>query len=371
MAASTPPKHIALITPGIADGAEDSTCIPALYDYVRALKQHLPTTHISIFTLHYPQQRPPYQFYGCTVYPLHLPAKRWWLAPWLLRQAIHRTCIALAADTSPHEPPDVIHAFWLGKTTLLAMLLARKLTTTGKKIPVITTLMGQDAQPSRFYRYLLTKCRYTVAVSPWQHTFFQRACPGQRLSHVIPWGIAPSTIITATALAAPPEKDIDILAVGNVIPLKDPLGFIEIVRMLLPTHPNLRAQWIGKGVLLSQCQARVKELGLDAHITFTGTQSRQATLTAMTRSKVLLHTSHYESFGMVIIEARACGARVVARPVGIANGWQQDGLTCANDNNMLAQHVAAALAQSPLPPSCPFPLSDSVNAYLHLYAACL
>ena len=55
---------------------------------------------------------------------------------------------------------------------------------------------------------------------------------------------------------------------------------------------------------------------------------------------VLVVPSHYESFGLVTLEAMACGTPVVATPVGAMKTIIQDGLTGYVADNLDARHFA-------------------------------
>ena len=56
----------------------------------------------------------------------------------------------------------------------------------------------------------------------------------------------------------------------------------------------------------------VKELNLESHIEFLGNLPQSKIRELLTRSKLLIHTSEYETFGLVAIEAHSVGVPVVS-----------------------------------------------------------
>jgi hypothetical protein len=88
----------------------------------------------------------------------------------------------------------------------------------------------------------------------------------------------------------------------------------------------------------------------------------------MMRSKILLHTSSFESFGMVFIEALYYGLNIVSKPVGIAeatNRWQ----ICNSDGEFIT--AIKRFLQNPINHEQVLlhSLEDTVKSYLSLYTA--
>jgi D-inositol-3-phosphate glycosyltransferase len=77
--------------------------------------------------------------------------------------------------------------------------------------------------------------------------------------------------------------------------------------------------------------SRLKELrekyGLEEMVTFRGKQDQDSLPYYYSAAEVVVVPSHYESFGMVALEAMACGTPVVASQVGGLAYLVKDGVT--------------------------------------------
>ena len=98
---------------------------------------------------------------------------------------------------------------------------------------------------------------------------------------------------------------------------------------------------------MARLQALRAELGLSDLITFLGAQDQDSLNFYFSAADCLVMPSHYESFGMVALEAMACGAPVIASDVG--------GLT------QLVRHGETGLR---VPPRDPEALADAIDYLL-------
>lgn len=321
-----PKKNVLWLTPGFAANESDRSCIPPLQALASAL-QESGAVSLHILALHYPFDDKPYHWRGIPVGPLGGRNRRYparfalWARTWAQVYALHRTVGF-----------DLIHSFWAEEAAFLAAHSARML-----GLPHLCTLMGQDALPeNRWLRWLRLGAFRTVAVSDFQAQVWQNTT-GRPADLTVPWGLR-ETFFSENFF---PEKNIDLLGVGALIPLKRYDWFLEVVEKLLPEKPNLRAVLIGSGPERERLEKMAEMRGLP--VRFLGQVSREEVLKTMMQSKVLLHPSRYESYGYVLAEALAAGAHVVASPVGLAAGHPL--IRTATDVAGLARQCALALAQ--------------------------
>jgi D-inositol-3-phosphate glycosyltransferase len=78
---------------------------------------------------------------------------------------------------------------------------------------------------------------------------------------------------------------------------------------------------------MERLRALREELGVSDLVTFLGAQAQDTLPSYYSAADVLVVPSHYESFGMVALEAMACGTPVIASKVGGLSFTVQDGIT--------------------------------------------
>lgn len=99
-----------------------------------------------------------------------------------------------------------------------------------------------------------------------------------------------------------------ILFVGRLAEQKNPLAALEIFSKL--QNKNATLEFVGEGELEAELKAKVKELGIEGRVLFAGRQDDVVPF--LKNANVLILTSNYEGFGMVLAEAIACGVPVIS-----------------------------------------------------------
>ncbi len=159
--------------------------------------------------------------------------------------------------------------------------------------------------------------------------------PGVDISHFYP--IAPDEAKCAIGV---PDTDRMLLFVGRIEPLKGVDTLIRAIAHMRTTgvtdqfphylaiiggDPN--ASTTDMDSEMARLQQISHELGLDDLVVFLGKRSQSSLPYYYSAAEVLIMPSHYESFGMVALEAMACGTPVVASQVGGLAFLIQDGVT--------------------------------------------
>ena len=134
-----------------------------------------------------------------------------------------------------------------------------------------------------------------------------------------------------------------ILSVGRLVPDKDFFTLLEAFRTVLRAEHPCRLLILGEGKLRRALQERVQSLGLAGHVLLPGWAENPYAF--MSRAALFVLSSRHEAFGMVLVEALACGCPAVATvcpgPSEILG--DPDLLAPVGDPNALAQVMMRAL----------------------------
>jgi len=151
-------------------------------------------------------------------------------------------------------------------------------------------------------------CRYNTRWERW------RGVPPERL-HVIYNGVDPARFSPADT---PVENDRPLVAsVGLIFPLKGQIDLIAAAAIVRRTVPEIEIRLYGSASdreYFDQCEARVRELGLERTVVFAGTTKEPWDV--YRRADVVAMSSISEAFPYALIEAMLCGAAIVATDVG-------------------------------------------------------
>ena len=176
-------------------------------------------------------------------------------------------------------------------------------------------------------RLMMRHSRKVIAISDAVRTFHVEAgLPAQKLV-TIHYGL--DTIPTAPSELTPEQAGIPadaplLLAVGRLIEQKDHATLLDAFALVHERRPGARLAILGWGRLEGELKAQRSRLGLDEAVLLPGRVEPAAWLQ---RADIFVHTSRWEGFGIVLLEAMLAGLPVVATRVSAVPEIVVDGAT--------------------------------------------
>lgn len=232
-----------------------------------------------------------------------------WLPGLLLGQAwalwVRRRCF------------DLIHAHWILPQGLIAVCF-------GGGTPVVSTSHGADvfALRGRIWEWLRRfVARRAVALSAVGEPIAKllRQIDGAAPVHCVPMGVDVAQRFTPAHSVSPSQDSL--LFVGRLVPKKGLDLLLNAFVLLSRQRPNLTLVVVGDGPERQALQALAATLGLTGTVRFQGAVSNQQLPDYYRAADVVVlpfrvaADGDMEGFGLTLIEALACGCRVVVGAV--------------------------------------------------------
>jgi len=288
---------LVILTPGFPGSEADTTCLPMQQQLVRNIKENHPGLNIVVLSFQYPYFTKTYKWFDTTV--MSFDGKNKGGLARLLRRG---KLIGALKSISQNTKIAGILSFWYGECAWIGKKFADQ-----NNIKHYCWILGQDAKKGNrdVKRTKLEGCEM-IALSDFIQNEFEKNY-GTRPQFVIPPGI------DAKEFSHPiKEKDIDIIAAGSLIPLKQYEIFIEVIAEIKKQVPGIKAMLIGDGREKNKLKTLIATYGLESNIILAGELPHGEVLQCMQRGKVFLHPSSYEAFGVVCIEALYAGCQVIS-----------------------------------------------------------
>lgn len=218
--------------------------------------------------------------------------------------------------------PDEIYISTPGPVGMLGMLIGRIMGTRIKGIyhtdftmeseaiiaePAISGMIEQYSKwffnqvdtllvPSGEYMQLLKERGY-------RHRHMERFRRGLRIEHFKPQNLPSKT----------PSKQVELLYVGRISKDKNIDFLLHVYRKLRSLHPDIRLTLAGDGPHLLELQENCSDL---PEVNFLGRIPYQELPQIYNRHDLFLFPSVTDTFGMVVLEAQACGIPTIVSNIG-------------------------------------------------------
>lgn len=276
---------------------------------------------------------------GYTVHTIYLPEARGATKEDLadLPERFGRACARYAEEHG--LSPDVLHAhYWLSGEAALAY--RRSLTS---RAPLVLTLHttalaknlqsgdGENPEPQRRIdaeRALLSAAQATVVNTASERDQMRElyGAPAESL-HIIPPGVDVSTFHPATPPRPASRDEFRVVFAGRPQPLKGPEILIDAVALAATAVPGIRLEIRGTAApdYIEGLKARTRERGIADRCRFIPASGRSELAEAFREADAVACPSSSETFGLVALEAQACGVPVVASDVSGLRAALDDG----------------------------------------------
>lgn len=348
---SSQDKTLIILTPGFPGNEDDSTCLPLHQSFVYTLKKEYPDISVIILSFQYPYFQRSYTWLNTPVISFN-GKNRGGIYKQLLRKKILRTIKEF------YQPSGntALLSFWYGECAFVGEEFARK-----NNLKHFCWLQGQDAKSDNPYpSKVKLKSSRIIALSDFLQDEFKKN-HRTRPQYVIPPGID-----TQRFSDQKKEKIIDILGTGSLILLKQYDIFLKVIAEIRNEFPAIKVVLTGTGPQREKLEKMIFELELEKNVTLTGQLPYAEVLKTMQQAKVFLHTSCYEGFGMVCLEALYAGARVISfnKPMGTPiNNWD----IVDSDEDMINRAIEILRDyRSPSGKILPFTIQETVSKMMKL-----
>lgn len=287
-----------ILTPGFPADENDTTCLPAVQQFVLSVKMQAFFTRIVVLSFQYPFESKNYVWNGVEIISIggrNKPRLRR-LVTWF------RVYKALKFLRKTDDLKGLL-SLWLGESALVGDFFAKRY-----KLKHYMWLHGQDAKASNKYIKRINPLgSRVIAISEFIKDEFNR-------NHaILPFMVAENGVMPNSFPSLNEgNRPYDIIGVGSLIPLKNYALFIEIIFELKKKYPEIKAGIAGTGEGFYQLKKQVKALNLETNIEFFGLISHTNVLVLMNSSRIFLHTSDYEGNSSVLAEALYSGCKVVS-----------------------------------------------------------
>lgn len=228
---------------------------------------------------------------------------------------------AKIADVAYEFDVDIWHAHYAIPNAASA-IIARSMLPPEKRFKVVTTLHGTDitlvgTDPSfyRVTRYAMEESDAVTAVSNWLKDATEREFELSRPVRTIYNFLDMSqyrNISPRLCDLAPPEEKV-IMHISNFRPVKRVTDIVRAFKKILD-HVPARLVMLGDGPERISAVGVARQLGITDRITYLGVVENIETI--LPCADIVFQPSEHESFGLVPLEAMACGIPVVGTASG-------------------------------------------------------
>jgi len=222
-------------------------------------------------------------------------------------------------DVAMHEGLDLLHVHYAIPHSVSA-LLAQSVLDEHRRVPYITTLHGTDITLVGLERAYFPITRFSIQRSDGVTTTSRYLAEKTRdvfgiekKIHVVPNFVNCELYKPRKKIGYAQGSERILIHISNFRPVKRILDCIQILKLVREETPA-RLLMVGDGPDRRAAEELAQELGLSSYVEFLGKQGQIHQI--LLEADILLLPSQLEGFGLVALEAMACGVPAVATQTG-------------------------------------------------------
>jgi glycosyltransferase involved in cell wall biosynthesis len=290
-------RTLIILTPGFPASETDTTCLPMQQSLVRSINKNYPELEVIVLSFQYPYVSKTYKWFDTTVMSFSGKNKGG-----IKRFLLRRKIMTRLKVINHSKNIAGLLSFWYGECAWVGNHFTIK-----NNSRHFCWLLGQDARAGNKYaRASKLKAGELIALSDFIQDEFESNY-GIKPQQVVPPGIDVGLFGTNE-----PQKDIDIIATGSLIALKQFNVFVKLIAEIRQQLPFIKAVLVGGGPEKNKLQSLIDSYALGTNLKLAGELPHPEVLQYMRRAKLFLHTSSYEGFGVVCLEALHAGCHVIS-----------------------------------------------------------
>ncbi|MBT8068446.1 MAG: glycosyltransferase family 4 protein [Gammaproteobacteria bacterium] len=362
--------RIAFITPGFSAAADD-WCIPLLQDLAVQLRSE---HDLHVYTTCYPHATARYSVKDVPVQSFGTGAQG--RLPWLMRQ--YRATRAVLRDYD-REPYDVVHGFWADGGGVVAAQVKRR-----RQTRSIVTVMagelsyepvsgyGKSRRPigGRLARFGASRADELLGLSDVHLQDIVGRNPALSPRKLI-CGVDASRFCP-DGPAHELDGEVPVLCVASLVDVKGLEQLVLAVVNASAKVPGLHLHLVGQGKKADSLKALVRDTV--APVTFHGAADHGDLGQYYRGASFCVLNSYFESYGMVVAEAAACGRLTIGSEVGCMADYCPGEFLCPPGDTEALTDILVSAARTdrlPLPLTQPPTVRRMVQHLLTVYAATL
>lgn len=307
--------RLGVVVPGFG-ASEADWCIPALHHLVRRLAAG---HDVRVLALRHPSPARRYRFFGAEVRALGAGAGTGGRRLEMLARALRHL-----GREHRRRPLDAVLGLWADEAGFVAARVGRRL-----GVRSVVSVMGGELVSfadigygtwlGRTGRWLVRRALRRADVvtvgSSGLVPAVRRVRPAAPVVRA-PLGVDPG-LFRPDGEPAALDGDPCLLHVASLTPVKDQATLLAAFAEVRRGEPAARLHLVGRGALGERLAVRARELGIGDAVRFHGAVRHDLLPPVYRRADLHLVSSRFESQGMTVLEAAACGTATVGTAVGI------------------------------------------------------